>query len=288
MGKGFFLGADGSSLAGCGPDDFLGKLGLLGIRGFGTDSLALGTLAPSLTPSSSLLKLFLTRKLDGFTLDTEEGFAAVSTLLLSSGCWRSIAMVLFGLGAKGIFGGAGFGLVLLSSAFAMSLTQGGFAVGVIGFGLVTFDSFAMMLEAGFCSGAFGNGTFGVSESWDESGGLGLTGTLKLTLLFSCVFSNLVPKAFIFGGSCMSGALLAVLTVLLGLGAVEVVIPLDRLLSRTGFLAGTTGPEDKVGWTGGFGRTPGVPSVDTFPAWKRAMIAFTSDLLSCKQRFKVKV
>lgn len=88
---------------------------------------------------------------------------------------------------------------------------------------------------------------------------------------------------------MSGALLAVLTVLLGLGAIEVVVtPLDRLLSRTSFLVGTAGPEDKVGWTGGFGRTPGVPSVDTFPAWKRAMIAFTSDLLSCKQRFKVKV
>lgn len=81
---------------------------------------------------------------------------------------------------------------------------------------------------------------------------------------------------------MSGALLAVLTMFLGLGAVEVVVtPLDRLVSRTGFLAGTAGPEDKVGWTGGFGRTPGVPSVDAFPVWKRAMIAFTSDLLSCK-------
>lgn len=107
-------------------------------------------------------------------------------------------MELFGLGAAGIFGGVGLGLGLLSSAFGASLTHGGFAIGATGFGLVTFESFAMMLE-GFCSGTFGNGTFGVSESWDESGGLGLTGTLKLTLLLSCVFSNLVPKAFIFGG-----------------------------------------------------------------------------------------
>lgn len=191
------MGAEGSSLAVCtgGPDDFLGKLGLLGVMGFDTDSLALGTLAPS----SGLLKLFLTRKLDGFTLDIEEGFAADSTLLLSSGCWRRIPMVLFGLGAKGIFGGVGVGLVLLSSAFGVSLIQDGFVRGAIGFGLVTFESFAMMLEGGFCSGGFVNGTFGVSWSWDESGGLGLTGTLKLTLLLSCVFSNLVPKAFIFGG-----------------------------------------------------------------------------------------
>lgn len=162
-----------------GPDDFLGMLGLLGAIGFEPDSLALGTLAPTLTPSSGLMKLFLTRKLDGFTLDTMEGFAADSTLLLSSGCWRSIAMVLFGLGADGIFGGE-----LLSSAFGASLTQGGFAIGAIGFELATFESFAMMLEGGFCSGTFGNRTFGVSESWDESGSLGLTGTLKLTLLFS--------------------------------------------------------------------------------------------------------
>lgn len=82
---------------------------------------------------------------------------------------------------------------------------------------------------------------------------------------------------------MSGALLAVLTVLfkkLGLGELEVVVaPPERLLSRTGFLAATTGPEDKVGWTGGFGRTLGAPSIDAPPAWKRAIIAFTSDLLS---------
>lgn len=82
------MGTEGSSLACCigGPVDFLGTLGLLNATGFETDSLALGILAPSLTPSSALMKLFLTRKLDGFTLDTEEGVAADSTLLLSSGC----------------------------------------------------------------------------------------------------------------------------------------------------------------------------------------------------------
>lgn len=220
-----------------------------------------------------------------------EGLAG-SIVLLSSGCWRNKAMVLFGLGANGIFGRVGLELELLSSAFGISLTQGGFGVVASDFGLNTFDSFAIMLEGCFCSGPFGNGAFEVSESWHESGGLGLTGILKLTLLFSCVFSNLVPKAFGFGGSCMSGALLAVLTVLFTkfcLGAVEVVVaPPERLVSRIGFLAVTAGPEDNVGWRGGFGRTPGVPSVDALPVWKRAMIAFTSDLLSCKHRLKVKV
>lgn len=175
MGKVFFLGAEGSSFAVCagGPCAFLGKLGLMGATGFEVGSFVFETLAPSLTPSSSLVKLFLPRKLDGFTLDTGEGLAADSVLLFSSGCWRSIAMVLFGLGADGIFAVVG----PLSSALGMSLTQEGFVVEMSGFGLVSFESFAKMLDGGFCSGTFGNGTFEGSGSKEESGGLSLTGSL---------------------------------------------------------------------------------------------------------------
>lgn len=279
MGKVFFLGAEGSSFTVCagGPCAFLGKLGLIGATGFETDSFVLEALAPSLTPSSSLVKLFLARKLDGFTLDTGEDLTVDSVLLFSSGCWRSIAIVLFGLGADGIFGVVG----PFTSALGISLIQEGFVVETSGFGLVSFVSFAKMLDGGFCSGTFGNGTFEGSGSKEESGGLGLTGTLLP--LFSDIFSNLFPNALGFGGSGMSGALLAVLTVFfkkLGLGGVEVeVAPPERLVSRTGFLEGTTGPEDNVGWTGGFSRTFGAPSTDAPPAWKRAIIAFTSDLLS---------
>lgn len=87
-------------------------------------------------------------------------------------------------------------------------------------------------------------------------------------------------------SRISGALVVdtVLFRKLGFGTEveEAALP-DRLPSSTGFLAFMGGPEERVGCTGTFGRpTGGVgPALagDDVPALKRAIMAFTSVLLS---------
>lgn len=69
----------------------------------------------------------------------------------------------------------------------------------------------------------------------------------------------------------------------GLGGIF--IPLPDKDSTTGFLAGTVGLEDRVGCRGGLARPGRVeePSLATSPAWKRAMMAFTSALLSWREQ-----
>lgn len=67
----------------------------------------------------------------------------------------------------------------------------------------------------------------------------------------------------------------------GLGAVEAALP-ERLVSRACFLGWMGGPEDRVGCTVAFGRSEEILSVAFPPVLKRAMMAFTSDLLSCWQ------
>lgn len=107
--------------------------------------------------------------------------------------------------------------------------------------------------------------------------------LLLLLVSSWAFANMLARAFVLGDSRISGALLTETEFFkkVGFGAVEMPLP-DRL-SKTGFFACRGGPEDTVGCRGGLVRTRGEEELSSVPlvppAWKRAMMAFTSALLS---------
>lgn len=70
---------------------------------------------------------------------------------------------------------------------------------------------------------------------------------------------------------------------MGLGGIFIVLP-DKD-PNTGFLAGTAGLEERVGCRGGLARPGRVEeaSLVTSVAWKRAMMAFTSALLSWREQ-----
>lgn len=175
-----------------------------------------------------------------------------------------------------------FGVPPLSSGLELlSLPQVGLATHRGGLGKAGLVPDRVELREGFWRGGFGRGIL-TSASWDTSGpgGLGLNGyCLAEGWLSSWALSNILAIALVLGNSLTSGALLVETVFLrkLGLGAVDAALP-DRLVSRTGFLGWMGGPEDRVGCTAALGRPVEVPSVEFPPVLKRAVMAFTSDLL----------
>lgn len=141
-----------------------------------------------------------------------------------------------------------------------------------------------LLGGGFCPGPLASGT------WERCGFGGicclLMKCLPLVFVSSCVFENLLARAFDLFGSWTSVSLLAdtVFFKKLGLGGMFIALP--ERLSSTGFFVWMVGPVERVGCKGCLVRpASGVEdcsSVLAPPPWKRAMMAFTSDLFCWKQ------
>lgn len=221
-----------------------------------------------------------------------EGLFTVSVLaaVCSSFCCRNFIMLLLGFCCKG--GILGVELVVdvtpppLSSFTQLGLEPtAGDGLRKAGLESDRVELRGGLLKGGLCPGPLDSGG---CERGGFKGICCLLPIAGLLVVSSCVLPNLLARALVLLGSCASVSLL-VDTVFFrkgGLGGTFIALP--ERLSKTGFFVGMAGPEERVGCRGCLGRPVGVEDVSSVlhPVdWKRAMMAFTSDLFSwseCKR------
>lgn len=134
-----------------------------------------------------------------------------------------------------------------------------------------------LLKGGFCTGPLPSG--GCEKGF---GVMCCLLPMKGLLLVSCVLPNLLARALVLFGWCVSVSLLLDTVFFRKAGLGGVLIALPERLSKTGFFVCMGGPEERVGCRGCLGRPTGVEedsSVLHPLVWKRDMMAFTSDLFS---------